>query len=179
VQEMFDLAKALSTQPRMAGDRVGVVTSSGSLGALAIDACLDQGLVAATLSEETVARVRKGAPAWMNVKNPLDVGPSPQFKTALQAMLDDPNVDGVIAIPVVPFSVIQTFEPLGLTAGLWIGELGKIWEAAGGKKPLVVTVVGASGWIARIRELCGERVPVLRAPEPAAQALKTLLKKRG
>ena len=179
VQEMFDLAQALTTQPRMAGDRVGVVTSSGSLGALVIDACLDQGLRAADLSEETVARVRQGAPAWMNVRNPLDVGPSGQFKVALEAVLKDPGVDGVIAIPVVPFSVMQTFEPLGLTAGLWIGEIGKIWEAAGGNKPLVVIVIGASGWIARIRELCGEQVPVLRAPESAAQALKALLKKRG
>ena len=178
VQELFDLARTLAIQPWMAGNRVGVVTSSGSLGALVIDACLDQGLRAADLSEETVARVRQAAPAWMNVKNPLDVGPSGQFRTALAAMLDDPNVDGVVAIPVVPFSVIRTFEPLGLTAGLWIGEIQKIWEASGRKKPLLVTVIGSAGWVERIRALCGEQVPVLRAPEHAARALKTLLKQK-
>jgi len=178
VQELFDLAQTLATQPRLFGNRVGVVTSSGSLGALVIDACLDQGLVAATLSEETVARVRKEAPDWMNVKNPLDVGPSGQFKVALSALLNDANVDGVIAIPVVPFSAIRSFEPLGLTAGLWIGEIQKIWEAAGRKKPLVVGVVGSAGWVERIRALCGEKVPVLRAPEHAARALQALLKQK-
>jgi len=174
VHELFDLAKALSTQPPMRGNRVAIVTSSGSLGALVIDACLDLGLVAAALAEETVAKVRRQAPSWMNVKNPLDVGPSGQFRVALEAVLSDPGVDGVIAIPVVPFSVVRAMEPIGFTAGLWMGEIAKLWQASGKRKPLVVGLVGNSAWVDRIRKLCGDEVPVMDLPEHAALALRAL-----
>jgi len=122
------VAKALALQPPLRGPRVAVVTSSGSLGALAIDACLDAGLTAAQLSPATVESVRAAAPAWMNVKNPLDVGPSGQFAVALAAVLADPQVDGVIAIPVIPYSVVRAFGPFGFTAAAASGDLGKIWQ---------------------------------------------------
>lgn len=174
VHELFDLAKALATQPPMNGPRVAIVTSSGSLGALVIDACLDLGLTAAVLSEDTVAKVRGSAPAWMNVKNPLDVGPSGMFKPALEALLADPNVDGVIAIPVIPFSVVQAMEPFGFTAGRWMGEIAKLWETSGRSKALVVGLVGNSAWRNRLQQICGDQVPVMSSPEHAARALWAL-----
>ncbi len=44
LDELVDMARVFSTQPLPAGNRLGITTSSGSLGALAADAAIDDGL---------------------------------------------------------------------------------------------------------------------------------------
>ncbi|MBW1709008.1 MAG: CoA-binding protein, partial [Deltaproteobacteria bacterium] len=89
--ELVGFAQVFSTQPLPRGNRFAIVTGSGSMGALAADAATDAGLVLPTLSESTKAKVKDGAPPWMNVNNPLDVGPSQQFPQALSALMEDPD----------------------------------------------------------------------------------------
>ena len=55
--EMIEIAKVLATQPPMPGRRVGVLTTSGSLGAMTADALFEEGLQLASWSPE---HLRKG-----------------------------------------------------------------------------------------------------------------------
>ena len=73
---MIEITKVLATQPPMPGKRVGVLTTSGSLGAMTADALFEEGLQLAAWSKSTFERVRQAAPDWVNVKNPMDIGPS-------------------------------------------------------------------------------------------------------
>ncbi|MHB8896495.1 MAG: acetate--CoA ligase family protein, partial [Candidatus Geothermincolia bacterium] len=83
LEELVEMARVFSTQPVPAGNRLAVVTSSGSLGVMATDTAISSGLNLAELSATTIDLVSAGAPGWMNVRNPIDVGPSSQFPVAL------------------------------------------------------------------------------------------------
>ena len=173
LDELIETTRIFVTQPPPVGNRLGVLTSSGSLGALATDAAVSAGLVVQPLSQATVDRVREGAPQWMNVRNPLDVGPSGQFLPAMTALMEDPEIDMVLAIAVIPFAVFREFMALGVSVRDFIGDAASVRDRVPGK-PLVVCSIGDKGFVAGLDEATGPRVPVLTSPETAARALAAL-----
>jgi acyl-CoA synthetase (NDP forming) len=173
LEELVEMARVFSSQPLPCGNHLGIVTSSGSLGVMATDAAVAGGLQVAPLPEATVRKIKDQAPEWMNVKNPLDVGPSNLFAKALTAMMEDPEIDMVLAINIFPFAVFRELKRRGYPASVWFGDIPSIRDIAPGK-PLVVSAVGNSEFVADMRELCGAGVPVFGAPEPAASALAAL-----
>src|SRR5262249_60177012 len=58
LEELFDVAALLSTQPIPAGPRVGVVTNAGGPGILLADACEAHGLTLPSLAPATLAAFR-------------------------------------------------------------------------------------------------------------------------
>ena len=62
LEEMFDVAAVLSSQPVPAGRRVAVVTNGGGPGILVADACEAAGLLVPELSDDTQAALRAGLP---------------------------------------------------------------------------------------------------------------------
>ncbi len=63
LEEMFDLAAALDSQPLPQGRRVAVETNAGGPGILCADACEASGLTLPELSQKTRARWRTSCPA--------------------------------------------------------------------------------------------------------------------
>jgi len=173
VGDMLDLAAAFARQPLPRGNRLCVLTTSGSMGAVSIDAAVERGLAAARLGRDTVASVRKQAPAWMNVRNPLDVGPSGIFRSAFEAILDDPGVDMALLFPTIPYSVVEVFGRLGVSAGAWLGNLGEIRKRAE-DKPVVAAAVGHPDWFRQLREICANGITLVEYPENAAAVLAAL-----
>lgn len=101
VQELFDYAMAFANQPMPSNDRITIVTNAGGPGIMATDACVRQGLKLAELSEETRQKLRDALPAAASVKNPVDVLGDAQhdrYESALEAVLQDEQTDGVIVI---------------------------------------------------------------------------------
>jgi acyl-CoA synthetase (NDP forming) len=172
LDEMIELARVFSTQPLPAGKRLGIVTSSGSLGALATDAAVAGGLLVPPLSEAFIERLRREVPDWMNVRNPLDVGPSGLFMPAMTAMIGDPDIDMVLSISVIPFAVFKEFMAMGAAARDFVGD-ASLRELAPGK-PLVVCSIGEKGFVRELDEATGPGTPVLTSPETAARALAAL-----
>ena len=62
LEELFDVAALLSTQPVPAGPRVGVVTNAGGPGILLADACEAHGLTLPELAPATLATLRAFLP---------------------------------------------------------------------------------------------------------------------
>ena len=56
---LFDIAALLATQPIPKGQRVGIVTNVGGPAILCADTCEAEGLVVASLAQETTARLRR------------------------------------------------------------------------------------------------------------------------
>ena len=107
VGEMFDVAALLSRQPLPRGKRVAIVTNAGGPAILCTDACEAGGLVVEPLAEATRTVLGAALPAEASVANPVDMiasASAADYERALEAVLDDPDVDSVIAIFVRPLA---------------------------------------------------------------------------
>jgi acyl-CoA synthetase (NDP forming)/RimJ/RimL family protein N-acetyltransferase len=122
--ELVDAAALLACQPLPGGNRVAIVSNAGGAGVLAADACGDNGLKVATLSEATQERLRTLLPGGSAVANPIDTSAAVNqraFSSCLENVAKDSGVDAVMAITV----------PTAL------GHLTPAIQAAATTKPLV------------------------------------------
>ncbi len=170
LEGLVEMARIFSTQPPPKGNRLGIVTGSGSLGVMATDTAVSYGLQVPALPETVAGKIREEAPGWMNVKNPLDVGPSWMFAKALTALLEEPDIDMVLAITIIPYSVFKDLYDKGLDGRGWFGDIAELKEAYP-EKPLVICAVGHSDFVSHMAEVAGPKVPIYVSPEPAARAL--------
>jgi acetyltransferase len=163
VEELFDLARGLASQPRPRGRRLLVVTNGGGLGVIATDAACDAGLEVAPLDAQVQARMREVLPATASVGNPVDlVGDADpaRYANALHAVGPQADVDAAL--------VIMTVQAATDAVGVARAVLG---ATRGWSRPVVAALVGgervAPG--ARILEEAG--LPCYPFPEPAIQVL--------
>jgi acyl-CoA synthetase (NDP forming) len=73
VEELFDLARCLASQPLPRGRRLLVVTNGTGLGVIATDAARDAGLEVTELDSPVQARLRAALPSTASVANPVDL----------------------------------------------------------------------------------------------------------
>jgi acyl-CoA synthetase (NDP forming) len=177
LNELVEFTRVFSSQPLPSGPNLGIVTGSGSMGALATDAAVIAGLEVPPLSTSVVQEIQKNAPGWMNIKNPLDIGPSGLFEEALRAMVQDPTYDMVLAIFTIPYAILLNLKALGLDVSQRFGEIRNLRKLAP-EKPLVACVVGHDDFVDFAAELAMPDIPVLTSPEMAAEALAALWRYR-
>jgi acetyltransferase len=103
VEEMLDLfylTETISKQRRPKGMRLAIVSNSGAPAVIAVDTLLKMNGELARMSPEAIEDTKDGVPKKC-AKNPVDLlsnaSPS-EFKTAIQACMKDPQVDGVLVI---------------------------------------------------------------------------------
>ncbi|HEY9393364.1 MAG TPA: acetate--CoA ligase family protein, partial [Nocardioides sp.] len=149
LDEMFDVAQLLAHQPLPRGRRVAIVGNSDALGLLAADAAVSAGL-------------------QVNKQVPLPTEPSAEdFEDALDAAIDDPEVDAVISVYIPPLNVSGE-------------EIANVLAAVGEQsdKPLVTSFLGAEGVpeLLRVPDVAGSTagrgsVPSYSSVESAVRAL--------
>jgi len=108
VDELFDVALALSNQDLPKGDRIAIITNAGGPGILAADAIESLGMQMAVFENKTLKHLRDNLPEVAAVNNPVDViasGGPDSYREAMDAVLSDKNVDAVIVIFVPPIVV--------------------------------------------------------------------------
>ena len=165
--QMVHAVKTLLNLPTMKGDRVAVITFSGAAGIMISDSLERHGLKLASLSPETIEAVAQLSPDWMPLGNPLDIWPAVMlhgtekaYSMALEAVLKDRNVDGVVCVAIGPeneFSFLDVSEVLkGVREKLpdkpvaaWIygpnsGEIGERFEST--KKIMAYPTLDAVSW---------------------------------
>jgi acyl-CoA synthetase (NDP forming)/ribosomal protein S18 acetylase RimI-like enzyme len=149
LEEMFDVAQLVAHQPLPRGRRVAIVGNSDALGLLAADAGAAVGLVV----NKSIAL---GAEASAE-----------DFEDALDAAIDDPETDSVIAVYVPPINVSGEDVANVLAA---VGEQSD--------KPLVSSFLGAEGVpeLLRVPDVAGSTagrgsVPSYPGVEAAVRAL--------
>jgi acetyl coenzyme A synthetase (ADP forming)-like protein len=159
LEEMFDVAALLATQPLPKGNRVAIVTNAGGPGILAADACDANGLALAQLSVATTDRLRALLPSAASVGNPIDMiasATADQYRAALRLLLADAEVDAVIAI----YIPVLATEAAAVAAAIQ----GCAKETEG--KTLLATFMGTAGTPMPL-----DPVPAYPFPERAVQAL--------
>ncbi len=159
--EFFDVLAAVSSpQPRPSGSRVAVVTISGGPSVLAADAATAAGLDVRALGPETVARLRAVVPDFAATGNPVDLTPQcalDAYEPAVDAVFDDPEIDGVIAI-----NCGLDLEPFGRAVAAAARRTGKPSVGFVSDAPTVASLLTDGG------------IPLFPSPERAANGLAAL-----
>jgi acetate---CoA ligase (ADP-forming) len=163
LEELIDAATLFSTQPRLDGRRVALLTNAGGLGILAADACEAAGLELAPLSDETTSALEAVLPAEASLANPVDMLGSATAETyakVVPLLLADPLVDALIAlfVPAVSATPDAVAEAVERTA------------AANADKPVLAVVMTAEG-VPSVFRSDQRRVAPFPYPESAAMAL--------
>jgi acyl-CoA synthetase (NDP forming) len=128
------------------------------------------------LSSRTLNKIKENMPSWANVGNPADieplfetVGPEESIKIAVEAALEDENVDGVILIFVAVPRLIPYFEIK--RAATYLKEINTE------RKPILAYLLGyketVDSWSMQLEE---EGVPVYSSIERCVKALGCLWK---
>jgi acetyl coenzyme A synthetase (ADP forming)-like protein len=105
LQELFDVAVLLSTQPMPSGARVGVVTNAGGPGILLADMGETHGLTIPELAPETRAVLQTFLPPQAGLANPVDMIASAtpeQYIRTIETVGADTNVDALVVIYIPP-----------------------------------------------------------------------------
>ncbi|MFQ6013043.1 MAG: acetate--CoA ligase family protein [Thermoplasmata archaeon] len=166
IEELFDLGAAFSMQPLLQGKRVAVVTNGGGPGIMAMDALVGVGLEPAQLSKKTVAFLRRRIPEEASPVNPVDLiadADAERYTLAIDAVMEDPNVDAVLVISVPPIIEDE------------IAVARSIWRCAQNHpKPVVTTFLGQGEESPGVTELVEHGIPTYLFPESAARALAAM-----
>jgi acetyltransferase len=172
--ELFDMARAFEACPLPKGRSVLVVTGSGSQGAMAADRLVQCGMQLPEMTAESAAEIRKQAPDWMNVGNPLDIGPSGLFAVGMKLAMTDPHIDAVISVPIAPWKVIKPSfdrDPEAISSQRFI-DPALLDDAA--ERTLLVSSMGHPDWLTKVKRFFGPRAPVMATPQNAARALAAM-----
>ncbi|MCD4703844.1 MAG: acetate--CoA ligase [Methanosarcinaceae archaeon] len=166
IEDMLDYIRAFSNQPIPHGRRIAILTNAGGLGILTADACDMEGLSLASFDESTIQRLRDRLPPAANMYNPVDVlgdATAEMYGYALDVILEDPNVDGVILL-----TSPQAMTDVKSIADVVVGRSGYL------DKPVLCSFVGGCRVREGIRILVDGQVPNYSFPERAVASMRAL-----
>jgi acyl-CoA synthetase (NDP forming) len=178
IEELFDVAMLLANQPLPRGARVGIVTNAGGPAIMATDACESHGLELPALAESTLTALRAYLPPEASVRNPVDMiasATAESFEKTVRLVLEDSNVDALLAIYVPP--IVTT--PLEVAQAIVRGARAAVEGlAARGEpsKPILSCFMGAHGVPEGLRSLHEGHIPSYPFPESAVLALSRALR---
>ncbi len=166
LEDIFDFARVLSTQPVPKGNKVQIITDGGGFGVLATDWIISNGLRLAKMKKESIRGMKKIFPEHVVLENPIDLtgdADVERYRVAIDAALKDDNVDMI--------AIITLFQIPTLTA-----EITDVVSsfAERGKKPIVVIAAGGRFTEVLKKSMEDFGVPTFSYPEKAAKALRAL-----
>jgi len=174
-EDLLDLGKTFAYQPLPRGNRMAIISLSGGAGVMATDACLENGLVLASPTEQTLVGLKEKMPPWAMPGNPLDVEPLSEmitqegaYRVSLDAFLSDPAVDLALVI-------MSTLRTPQIHAD-YVVEVAR----AHPEKPVAVCIIGeASVYNHLFQVMEGANIPVFVGVRRAVASLAALYKYRS
>jgi acetyl coenzyme A synthetase (ADP forming)-like protein len=168
LDELFDIAAMLGSQPLISGRRIGIVTNAGGPGILCTDACEAGGLSVPEFSTELRGRLRSFLPAAAGVANPVDMvasaGPD-AYRHTIESVLASSEIDALVVI-YISLERGDSQTVIGaITEGLQSGR-----AAGGGSKPVLACMMSSDLRQNPLR-IGSETIPVYSFPESAARVL--------
>ena len=168
-EELVDMARVFSRLPVIKKPDICVATFSGGTAIMALDGFKNSRLFAGELSEKTKSAIRKFAPSWLPIGNPVDYWPmvmgSPNLiqnmKEIFDILLADEQFGGLFIIQIVNDAFMVEL----------IGRLVQTVVDEHPDKPVVASFVGPGGldcvkWLQN-----NGKALAFTSPERAARAL--------
>lgn len=164
LEQLFDVAALLSTQPVPAGGRVAVVTNAGGPGILLADACEAHGLTLSELAPATRAELGAFLSPAAGIANPVDMtaaATGDDYARTIAAVGRDSAVDALIVVYIPVLG-----SPGEMTAALVRGA-----GAVPAEKPVLTVLMSSEHPHGALAAGGRGTLPVYRFPENAALAL--------
>lgn len=168
LEELFDAAEILSTQPPLAVNSLAIVTNGGGAGVIAADCLADAGGQLAELSPATVELLGRTLPPTWSRANPIDIvgdADGDRYRGAVRAVLDDPQNDAVLVVR-CPTSIASAEE----TARAVIETVLSARLGSANAKPVLTCWLGEATVAAARTLFENAKLPTFESPEDAIQA---------
>ncbi|MFB6179511.1 MAG: acetate--CoA ligase alpha subunit [Halorientalis sp.] len=170
VQELFDFAGILESQPLPENESVAIVTNAGGPGVMTTDAIGDSDLSLASFTEETLTALSEALPDGANIYNPIDVigdADVERFANAIDVTLADPNV-GAAIVMACPTATLS-FDALAEATVELQAEYGK---------PVTASLMGGDSTRHAASTLSEHGIPTYFDPARAVRSLDALRRYR-
>ena len=170
VSELFDAVETLASGHTVTGERLAILSNGSGPAGMAADTLIDSGGRLASLSEQTVALLRRDAPGLGAAANPLDIGRDAtpdRFATVARHLLAAPGVDSVLVM-----HAPTPLAPAEATASALVA-------AAGARRRAVLACWMGHSALPEVNRLFGEAgIPLYRTPDQAARGFLHLVRYR-
>ncbi len=154
IAEAFDWCKFLGRVPMPKDTKTAIITNGGGIGVMAADACEKYGVPLYDNQEDLKKTFEPATPSFGSTKNPVDItggATSKEYNEALEAALNNPNIDSVISL----YCETAVFDYENLAP--MIEENYNKYREAG--KPLLFCIFGGERIENAIVELRHKRIP--------------------
>jgi acetate---CoA ligase (ADP-forming) len=190
VEDLYAQGWALSTQPPMRGNRIGIVTNSGGPGSAIADTCEAHGCVMPVFSQALQEKIKPLMPSHAPRGNPVDltftVDMSVMTDNIVDLVMESGEVDGVVIHGAMSSGFMRAIFPhlSDLMPGMTVDDLLKQTSREMGptankpfKHGIPMTVSSFFDRDDAYTEAYQDAgVPVLDSPEKAARAIAVLVK---
>ncbi|MHB1205870.1 MAG: acetate--CoA ligase family protein [Rhodospirillaceae bacterium] len=169
LDDLFDVAALLSSGAVVSGNRLGIITNGGGLGALAADRLISLGGRLADLSPTTLETLDGVLPPTWSRSNPVDLigdaGPD-KYAAALSALSADPGTDAVLVMH-CPTAVADPDATAAAVAAQTTG-----------KTPLLTAWAGETSVAAARAQFARRHIPAFATPSAAVNAFMDMARFR-
>lgn len=166
LSDFFDIARALAWENAPKGSRVAVVSNAGGPAVLSTDSIDETGLKMAQFGSFTQQKLAAILPRMASFLNPVDVlgdALADRFGQAIEAVLQEPSVDGVIVI-LTPQLMTQIEKTAEIIGGL----------SAKYSQPILCSFIGGSLASVGEKRLNDYKIPSFPFPEMAIKTLSLM-----
>ncbi len=172
IDELFDVAVALSHKPLPRGDRIAVIANAGRPGILATDANVGLGMRIAAFGDRTLRLLRENLPAVASVNNPVDAiaaGGPDLYRIAMDTVLSDDHADAVIVIFVPPVVVDHRAV---------VNAILEMIDKHENDKTVSGCFMAVPSGVTGSKEMVKHMIPIYIFPESAAKAVAAMVRRR-
>jgi acetyl coenzyme A synthetase (ADP forming)-like protein len=178
IEELFDVAQVVESQPLGKGLRTAVLSNVGGPAVLAVDACESNGLETPEFSAGLQAKIVELCPRNGGVANPIDLGAeanAPMFEQVLELLLASGEIDAVV-VNFTPPLVTRRTDEVAEAVVRAVDRAADRQAAAPDDpsavaRPVVMSLLGAEEIGREILRHAKFPVPAFTYPETAVRAL--------
>lgn len=165
VNDLFNSAEVLGTQPLPKGPNLAIITNAGGPGVMATDSLLTRGGSLAKLDQKTMDELNSILPHYWSRGNPVDIlgdARAERFRRAVELCMDDENVDGVLII----------YAPQAVANPAQIAKsIVDLWKAKQFRNKTILTCFMGYGEVEEANQIFNENnIPTYSTPEQAVKA---------
>jgi acetyltransferase len=173
IADLFNAAEVLSTQPLPKGPNLAIITNAGGPGIMTSDALLARGGTLAELSPRTMERLNEALPSFWSHGNPIDLigdGGPERYRVALEACLEDDNVDGILIL----LTAQAMIQPLDVAKTIVEVVRAKTYQ----NKTILASFMGRSKVTEANAFFAANNIPTYSSPEEAVKTYLTMYQYR-